>query len=772
MTAYNITFTVRRLWLIFAVAMITMFSVLLYFGGQIYQKAPPIPAVVQSAAGESLFTGSDINRGQNIWQSLGGMQKGSIWGHGSYLAPDWSADWLHREAMGLLELLAQETYDTRYTDLDTAQQEALKVRLRLEMKENTWDPGSGAITVSGNRAHAIRQVGAHYADIFQNTGSENSQRLREQYAFSPTTTLSDDDMHALGAFVFWTAWSAVTTRPGASISYTSNWPYEPLVGNTPSVELFVWTFVSIFLLLAGIGALVWFYAKQYDLWRDDMMPEGGISSTNLLAAASITPSMRATEKYFWTVVALIGVQIFLGIVTAHYAVEGQDFYGIPIAEYFPYAVTRTWHTQLAVFWIATAWLATGLYVAPLISGHEPRFQRFGVNFLYVCLLIIVVGSLTGEWLGINQYFASLTANFWFGHQGYEYVDLGRFWQLFLFIGLLVWLSLMLRALLPAFKSGKNTSLIWLLVVSSTAIGLLYGAGLLWGQNTHISIMEYWRWWVVHLWVEGIFEVFATTIIALLFVKMGLLRQTTAIISVLFATIVFLCGGVLGTFHHLYWSGTPIGVLALGGVFSALEVIPLVVIGFEAYNHSKMERESPWIDYYKWPLMFFSAVLFWNFVGAGLLGFLINPPLALYYMQGLNTTATHGHAALFGVYGMLGIGLMLFCLRGLTDSPAWQGKWPKISFWCFNIGLAMMVFLSLLPQGAWQAINAYKHGYWYARSAEFVHSELMEGLVWARVPGDIVFAAGVLALLIFTIQLYSKRTQPKKERKASTTPQPS
>jgi len=756
MTDYNITFTIRRLWLIFAVSMIVMFSILLYFGGQIYQKVPPIPTLVQSTDGESLFTDSDITRGQNIWQSLGGMQKGSIWGHGSYLAPDWSADWLHREVVALLDLLAQESWNTHYAALDIAQQEALKVQARLEMKENTWDSTTGAITVSTNRALAIGQVAAHYSDIFQNTGTETSQRLREQYAFSPSTTLSDGDMHSLSAFVFWTAWSATATRPGASISYTSNWPYEPLVGNTPSVELFVWTFVSIFLLLAGIGALVWFYAKQYDIWRDDMVPEGGTSPTNLLAATTITPSMRATGKYFWTVVALIAVQILLGTITAHYAVEGQDFYGIPLAEYLPYSVTRTWHTQLAVFWIATAWLATGLYVAPLISGHEPRFQRFGVNFLYVCLLIIVVGSLTGEWLGINQYFESLTANFWFGHQGYEYVDLGRFWQLFLFIGLLVWLALMLRALLPAFKSGGNTSLIWLLVVASTSIGLLYGAGLMWGQNTHISIMEYWRWWVVHLWVEGVFEVFATTIIALLFVKMGLLRQSTATISVLFATIIFLCGGVLGTFHHLYWSGTPVGVLALGGVFSALEVIPLVVIGFEAYNHSKMEREAPWIDYYKWPLMFFSAVLFWNFVGAGLLGFLINPPLALYYMQGLNTTATHGHAALFGVYGMLGIGLMLFCLRGLTDSAAWNGKWLKISFWCFNIGLAMMVFLSLLPQGAWQAINAYKHGYWYARSAEFIHSELMEGLVWARVPGDIVFAAGILALVIFTIQLYRQR----------------
>ncbi|MCY3768803.1 MAG: nitric-oxide reductase large subunit [Gammaproteobacteria bacterium] len=753
MTPYKTTFTIGRLWLILIASMIVMFSVLIYFGSEIYQKAPPIPETVESTNGEVIFTRQDIERGQNVWQSLGGMQKGSIWGHGSYLAPDWSADWLHREAEAMLEIAARKNYDSPLSALTTGQQETLKAYLRVEMKENTYHPDTGTIFVTNDRKRAIEMVVRHYADVFQNTGSENSERLREQYAFSPTTTIDDSDLHALTAFVFWTSWSATTTRPEASISYTSNWPYEPLVGNTPSASVFLWTFISVFLLLAGIGALVWFYAKQYDLWRDDMKPEGGVSSDNLLKGAKVTPSMRATGKYFWTVVALIGVQILLGAITAHYAVEGHEFYGIPIAEYLPYSVTRTWHTQLAVFWIATAWLATGLYMAPLVSGHEPRFQRLGVNFLFCCLLIIVVGSLFGEWLGIHQYFDNLTMNFWFGHQGYEYVDLGRFWQIFLFIGLIVWLGLMLRALLPALRGTQQKSLVLLLVVASMSIALLYGAGLMWGENTHISVMEYWRWWVVHLWVEGVFEVFATTIIALLFVKMGLLRQSTATISVLFATLIFLSGGVLGTFHHLYWSGTPIAVLALGGVFSALEVVPLVVIGFEAYSHSKIEKETPWTQYYKWPLMFFSAVLFWNFVGAGLLGFLINPPLALYYMQGLNTTATHGHAALFGVYGMLGIGLMLFCLRGMTDSAAWNGGWLRVSFWCFNIGLAMMVFLSLLPQGIWQVYNAYKHGYWYARSAEFIHSEAMELLVWMRVPGDVVFGVGVVALFGFVVALY-------------------
>jgi nitric oxide reductase subunit B len=446
------------------------------------------------------------------------------------------------------------------------------------------------------------------------------------------------------------------------------------------------------------------------------------------------------------------VQIVLGVITAHYAVSGHSFYGIPLSEYLPYSVSRTWHTQLAVFWIATAWLSTGLYMAPLISGYEPKFQRFGVNFLYISLLMIVVGSLAGEWLGINQFFKSLALNFWFGHQGYEYVDLGRFWQIFLFIGLVLWFFLMVRALMPAFKTAQSKSLFFLLLIASGAIALLYGAGLMWGQHVNIGIMEYWRWWVVHLWVEGVFEVFATAIIAVLFVKMGLLRASTAATVLFIATIIFLNAGVLGMFHHIYWSGTPISVMAVGSIFSALEVVPLMVVGFEAYHHAKMEQEAPWMNQYYWPCMFFAAVLFWNFVGAGLLGFLINPPIALYYVQGLNTTAAHGHAALFGVYGMLGIGLMLFCLRGVSNTKLWQSKLLPVSFWCLNIGLAMMVFISILPEGLWQAYHSYQVGYWYARSPEFLHTPCVEGLVWARVPGDVIFTIGVSCLVFFIFKV--------------------
>jgi nitric oxide reductase subunit B len=279
---------------------------------------------------------------------------------------------------------------------------------------------------------------------------------------------------------------------------------------------------------------------------------------------------------------------------------------------------------------------------------------------------------------------------------------------------------------------------------------------MWGKTTHLAMVEYWRWWVVHLWVEGFFEVFATAVIAFLFTRLGLVRTSTAVSAVLFSTVIFLSGGVLGTMHHLYWTGTPTAVLAFGAVFSALEVVPLAVIGFEAYQNYSHVKARPWVAAYRWPILFFVAVAFWNLVGAGLFGFLINPPLALYYMQGLNTTPLHGHTALFGVYGMLGIGLMLFCLRLVPARGVWDDKLASRAFWALNGGLALMAVLSLAPVGLLQVKAAVEHGFWFARSPEFMHSDLIETLVWMRVPGDILFAIGAALVALFFARLFIGR----------------
>ena len=730
----------KRYWWALAFVILGSFAVLGTVGRQMISQAPPIPDVY-SPNGQLLFTGAQITDGQGVWQSIGGQEIGTVWGHGAYVAPDWSADWLHRESNILLDIWAQRNGAANFAALNPEDQAAQKARLVREERTNTYDASQNRVVISADRVTAFNKLAAYYADVF---GSG-----RKEYAIPNGALVDPVKQHQLAAFIWWSAWATATERPGSDVTYTNNWPHEPLVANNPTSGAILWSMISVISLIAGIGGLVWWNAA-----REKEAVHGPYPARDPFLGAKPTPSQRATIKYFVVVVILWGVQILMGAITAHYGVEGHGFYGFPLDKYLPYAITRTWHLQIAIFWIATSWLATGLYVGPAVSGHEPKYQRLGVNVLFAALVLVVGGSLAGEWLGIQQKLGNLW--FWFGSQGFEYVDLGRFWQILLLVGLVLWLTLMVRALKPAFKRNReDRSLLSLFLVSSIAIPLFYAAGLMYGQRSHLVTAEYWRWWVVHLWVEGFFEVFATVVIAFLFTRLKLLEIRSATRAVLFSTTIFLSGGIIGTFHHLYFAGSGAAVIALGAVFSALEVVPLTLIGYEAWENFRLARptrKAPWIANYKWPIYFFVAVAFWNLVGAGAFGFLINPPVALYYMQGLNLTPVHGHTALFGVYGMLGLGLTLFCLRVLQPGRRWKEGVLKASFWCINIGLVFMVVLSMLPIGLLQAMASIEYGTWYARSAEFMQSGPMQALRWMRVPGDVLFSVGAALLGWFVLGL--------------------
>jgi nitric oxide reductase subunit B len=747
----------RKLWQWLAAIFVLSFAALGYLGREIYLSAPPI-ADVKTVAGAPVYTAAQIQEGQRAWLAAGGQQLGTVWGHGSYVAPDWSADWLHREIVAYTDIRARAMYGTPYAGLTKAQKASVDAIAQDELRANTYDAASNTVTVTAERAAAIAQVAAHYTGLFGNAPA--LETLREKYAMTGNALPRAEDREALAAFFFWSSWAASTDRPGEKgLSYTSNWPHEPRVGNTLTGTASMWTIASIILLLAGVAGMVWYHTAHAE------EPDPRVPERDPLINATPTPSMKATRKYFFVVIGLILAQIGMGAITAHYAVEGQSFFGFPLADILPYTVSRTIHTQMGIFWIATAWLATGLYIAPLLAGHEPKLQKLGVDVLFYALLAIVVGSTAFGWLGTLQR-QGFDFTFWLGNQGLEFTSMGRVWQILLFVGLLFWLFLLGRALWPALRKPSETrGLVAMVFLSATCIGGFYAASLTWGQHTHYSMVEYWRWWLVHLWVEGFFEVFATAVIALIFTRLGLVAASSANRAIVMETIVFLFGGILGTLHHLYWTGTPTSVIAVGAVFSALEVVPLSLIGVEAYRNYKRSQAAPWVQAYKWPILCFVSVGFWNTVGAGLLGFAINPPASLYYVQGLNMTPAHGHAALFGVYGMLGIGLLLFCLRGLYDRARHADKLLAPAFWGLNIGLAMMVFMSLLPAGIYQAYQSVTQGLWFARSPEIVHSRVMESLVWLRVPGDIVFALGAVMLAVYALRLLAK---PPREREAAAT----
>ena len=198
-------------------------------------------------------------------------------------------------------------------------------------------------------------------------------------------------------------------------------------------------------------------------------------------------------------------------------------------------------------------------------------------------------------------------------------------------------------------------------------------------------------------------------------------------------------------HHLYFSGEPAEHMALGAFFSAAEVIPLTFLTVEAWSFLQLgaaqESRSQTPFPHRWAVMFLVAVGFWNFLGAGIFGFLINLPIVSYYEIGTALTANHGHAAMMGVYGMLALGLAMFCLRYLIPAERWPERWARICFWSTNIGLAWMCFATLLPLGILQLYKSVDSGYFEARELEFLTNDTNTLIEWLRLPGDIVFIAG-------------------------------
>jgi nitric oxide reductase subunit B len=478
------------------------------------------------------------------------------------------------------------------------------------------------------------------------------------------------------------------------------------------------------------------------------------------AALTLTPSQWATGWFFAVVALLFLAQSFLGGALAHYRVEPGGFYGFDIARFLPYTLARTWHLQLAIFWIATAYIAGGLFLAPAVGGREPAGQATGAHLLFGALVFVAVGSLLGEWLGLNQLLGGLW--FWFGHQGWEYLELGRAWQVLLAAGLLFWLVLLFRGIAPARRDPESREIASLFLYAAIAIPLFYLPAMFFGPRGHFSVVDTWRFWIIHLWVEGFFELFVTVMVAVIFYKLSIVSHLTAARVVYLDAILYLGSGIIGTGHHWYWTGQSHITMALAALFSALEVVPLTLLTLDAWDFIRVGRTTcdacgkavaiP----HKWTFAFLIAVGVWNFVGAGVFGFLINLPIVSYYEVGTILTPNHGHAAMMGVFGMLAMALMVFALRQVSSDAHWGRveRLVRISFWGLNGGLALMVVTSLFPGGVLQLWDVLEHGYWHARSPAFSGQGLLLILEWVRLPADAIFiGVGVVPAVLAAAWTY-------------------
>ena len=729
--------------------MIFGFSVLTLVTVLTYTNAPPIPREVVDHTGRVLYTGAEIEQGQEVFLKHGLMEHGTLWGHGAYLGPDYTAEHLHREVGVLRDVVAESRFGKPFAALSTGNQAEVAEQVRTQLKINRYDPGTATLRLSAPEVAATRALERYWGEYFS----------KENVApgLPPGTIADPGEVRLLNAYFAWATWATVTQRPGKDYTYTNNWPYDPDAGNRPSTAAYVWSALSLVSLLGGLGLILLIFGKFHFLgWEGD---EKDVAAQPVKSSA-LTPSQKATGKYFAVVAVLFLLQVVVGGALAHYRVEPFSFYGLDfIVHLAPYNLLRTYHLQLAIFWIATAWVAGGLFLAPLVGGGDPPGQRVLVDVLFWALVLVVGGSLVGEFLGVTGRLGQLW--FWLGHQGSEYLDLGRFWQLLLIVGLLLWLFLMFRALQPAIRKEGTRELSALFLYAAAAIPLFYLPAVFYGPRTNFAVIDNWRFWIIHLWVEGFFELFATVLVAIMFRHLGLVSTRTATRLVYLDAILFLTGGIIGTGHHWYFTGQGTLNMGLAACFSALEVVPLTLLTLDAAGFIRLQRRASsnggdLASKHKWAIYFFIAVGAWNFIGAGVFGFLINTPIVSYFEMGTMLTANHGHAAMFGVFGMLGLGVLVFCLRSLQSDAAWRvtEKYVRVGYWGLNAGLALMIVLDLFPSGVLQLWDVISHGYWHARRLDYLMSGTFHVLEWVRVAGDLVLIVlGALPIALAALWSY-------------------
>jgi len=724
------------------------FAVLLWVAAVTPRDAPPIPEKVIGSDSGAIFTRNDIVSGQEVFLKYGLMENGSIWGHGAYLGPDFSADYLHTLVIDAAAYLSQLVFHRPLENLTPTERSVLNAEVQQLLKTNRYDSVTGYLTLTEPEAVSYRGQIGKWADYFYDPAVNRGLM---------TGLIHDrEEIRQLTAFFAWTAWASVANRPGKSFSYTSNFPYEPAVGNRPTADAFLWSALSLVFLLAGTAAVLFAFGKFDFLgWkgvRNHYHPK--------LLPGEAGPSQRATIKYFAIAMLLFLAQVLVGGATAHYRADPSSFYGLDFSRFISSNIFRTWHLQTAIFWIATCYVGGGIFLATALRKVEAKWQTRGINVLFVMLLIVIFGSLFGEIFGVYQFAGK--AWFWLGHQGWEYLDLGRAWQLLLVVGLLVWLSLLIRIVGPLRKDKEEGEIAILFLLTAAAIPLFYLPALFFTGKTHFSVVDMWRFWIIHLWVEGFFELFVTVMIAILFYRLGMVTRITATRVIYLDAILFLAGGIVGTGHHWYWTGQSNISMALASMFSALEVVPLTLLTLDAWDFIKLSRGTCDVCGkeisipHKWTFYYLTAVGFWNFVGAGIFGFLINMPIVSYFEVGTILTPNHAHSALMGVFGMFAVAFMVFSMRQVLPEDRWSRleKFIKVSFWGLNIGLALMVLLNLFPGGVLQLWDVLQNGYWHARSSEFLNRRISTLIEWARLPADVIFIVfGVVPLFIAAARTY-------------------
>jgi nitric oxide reductase subunit B len=748
----------RNWWLPLLMIFIVSIAGVMMIGIHTYTEAPPVASFV-SSKNETIFSKEEILKGQAVFQKYALMEYGSMFGDGANRGPDFTAEALHNISELMRVYYQSGVKTTENYDLVA---KGISGKVREVIKTNTYNKDNNSVTLTDAQIFAARGLIKYYNRKFTDPSLPD--------AFKPGGYItSHEEIASLTAFFFWGAWVCGVERPGTNYSYTHNWPYDPQAGNVPSAAIILWSIVGSLGLVFGLGVVLYYHGKLEKL-DDDAYTRKAQSFMTKSDVKNFIPDavQRSTYKFFYVAILLFAVQVLAGILTVHDFVGLVNFFGFNISESLPITVTRSWHVQLSLLWISACWIGASFFMMSLISPEQSKKQVSLINTIFWLTVLLVAGSFAGIFLGPK----GLLQNwYWLGHQGWEYVEIGKLWQVMLGVVFITWAITLYRGVRPVMKLQQPWALPNWLVYATFSIILLLISGFIATPKTNFVIADFWRWMVVHMWAEAFFEVFTTVLIGYFMVMMGLVSKQAAIRVIYLATLLFLGSGLLGISHNFYWNAKPVGTMALGAVFSTLQVIPLILLTLEAWRFSKLPkvleqnigRNADWNQGFGFSevFLFLVGVNFWNFFGAGVLGFIINLPIANYYEHGTYLTVNHGHAALMGVYGNLALAAVLFCCQLLFKADSWRPRVIRTIFWSINVGLLLMVFLDLFPAGILQFRTVTERGLWFARSSSFIESPAFQTLTWLRISGGSLFTIGGVIPLAWFIT--SRRKDLKKKQ---------
>jgi len=757
-----------------------MVTALVFYTANLWKETPPIPKEVSSKDWELLYTYNDVAQWKAYFQEFDLTDWWSMLGMWAYLWPDFSTDFFHNRATSLYDLYWQENFNKTLL-MEIPEQKHIWVNISFDAQKHLNDIEKWAVKemVKADFRNTIlskeKTIYSKYSAIaYKNNVDYLTNMLInwdpsrwytawfikdwqvKTWDWNTLTATKEEKIRQIAAFIDWSQLVLSSPRINKETwlvqedyrTWSNNWPNEPLVDQNLSwinhvVSLWEFLLLWPFSILVVYLGFTYFFREEdkKDLQKPLKIKELFKSQKNLLIWVPVIALLIVVQMTLWGYLAHI------------YAEPSLDF--IFPQEILPFNALRSIHTQLAILWIAWGWLVWGMMIAPWVAWKDHKYPWL-VNILFIAILVLVVGSVA--WLYMWATGMLPESWFWLGNEWRELVNLWRLWDFVLVWWLVFWFLLIVSLLKKATIDNPFASVI---IWSSFAIAWLYVA---WMVPFHqimpnFTVDDFYRWWVIHLWVELTFELFAVWVIAFFTVALWLVSQRSALRLMVFELLLVMLSWTLWVWHHYWWQGLDQHWIAIGWIFSAMEPVPLVLLIVEAWNNYR--EKTYWKEWFEWGTVFmwisWSAVL--NFVWAWFLGMVINTPTINYYTHGTYLIMPHWHVALLWAFGYIAIAFLYLVVRSYTLSKGleWKTRLSNIWFWMLTLWVVLFALPTMIIWfHQWEV--AYNMWYYFTRLHETLTP--MTSWMWFRIIPDTMMILGwVIIFVDLTIKiLFSKKIE--------------